>query len=363
MSRLRIVDGLRGLAAMVVVFHHVFTIFPNIFNVYRVDHAELYNVASIISELNVSAVMLFFVISGFSIRLSTQRLDLKEKRDLLIYACKRVSRLVPLYLFAIGLTAVLAVVSGKLGQGQYGLTTFLGNLFFMQTPVSTRGNWFAPYGDNYPLWSLSFEMWFYLIYPAHIVIANTRSTSDSRVMLLQAACVSATSLIAYQLLPNPFFLFLSHYFIWFLGVDLAESYLAGKATLIPGVAGIIALGVMVMALSHYPSATGTNIAIGVGIYTVWSLLATEYVRDLLPVRFAERVFSEAFESLGDASYAIYLFHYPIFVTTAWFFTSHSVSSVVSITILMILVSMLIENIAKQYRYVLVPCNRAYRKDR
>ena len=40
-----------------------------------------------------------------------------------------------------------------------GLPTLLGNLAFLQ-------DFFArPYGSNGPLWSLSYEFWFYLVFP------------------------------------------------------------------------------------------------------------------------------------------------------------------------------------------------------
>lgn len=78
LSRIHTVDALRGLAASIVVFHHVFIIFPSPFQVLHHDHEWLYTVANFISNLNVEAVILFFIISGFSIRLSSNRLNCQD---------------------------------------------------------------------------------------------------------------------------------------------------------------------------------------------------------------------------------------------------------------------------------------------
>ena len=66
-QRIPTLDSLRGLAALLVVFHHAFSHFPNCF---PQPPGYTGNLLQIISELNVAAVLFFFFLSGYSIALS-----------------------------------------------------------------------------------------------------------------------------------------------------------------------------------------------------------------------------------------------------------------------------------------------------
>ncbi len=61
---------MRGVAASLVVFHHVYTRFAYL---YPNEPARLHKILTFISDLNVEAVMFFFILSGFSIRLSLRK--------------------------------------------------------------------------------------------------------------------------------------------------------------------------------------------------------------------------------------------------------------------------------------------------
>jgi peptidoglycan/LPS O-acetylase OafA/YrhL len=51
-----------------------------------------------------------------------------------------------------------------------GFSTFLGNLTFLQSVF------FQPFGSNSPLWSLSYEFWYYMLFPL-LVLAGSRASS------------------------------------------------------------------------------------------------------------------------------------------------------------------------------------------
>jgi peptidoglycan/LPS O-acetylase OafA/YrhL len=58
---------------------------------------------------------------------------------------------------------------------------FLGNLFFLQTIIS------PVFGSNTPLWSLSYEFWYYILFPA--LILGTAALVGWRFRILDAAFV------------------------------------------------------------------------------------------------------------------------------------------------------------------------------
>ncbi len=146
-----------------------------------------------------SGVIVFFVLSGFWISRSVlRRIDAPSFRTSFWrgYLIDRVSRL--------GIVLVPALVLGGLfdaaGAGwlhlpiYQGLTgahsvtqnvattltlpVFLGNLAFLQTIAV------APWGSNGPLWSLAFEFWYYIWFPALALLVRRRRVSPALLALL-----------------------------------------------------------------------------------------------------------------------------------------------------------------------------------
>ncbi len=93
------------------------------------------------------AVLVFFILSGFVIGLNTPKLN--NSAQIKEYIMKRVVRLFPLYAFAIILTLCTQLYSWQV---------ILSNLFFISVPL---GN---VMGNAFPLWSLHFEVVFYITY-------------------------------------------------------------------------------------------------------------------------------------------------------------------------------------------------------
>src|SRR5438874_13329861 len=99
MQRIKLLDSLRGFAAFLVVFHHAYTRFSYLY--FSSEPVLLHHVLSFISDLNVEAVLLFFVLSGFSIRLSLQKGLPISKNFFNEYVYRRLKRILPLYYVAI----------------------------------------------------------------------------------------------------------------------------------------------------------------------------------------------------------------------------------------------------------------------
>jgi peptidoglycan/LPS O-acetylase OafA/YrhL len=135
-------EGLRGFAALIVVWSHTFE------NRQLLDPG--YSANGIWSFLPPShlAVLLFFVLSGYVIGLSTkQRL---EGPTIGVYLKKRVLRIYPIYF--VSLLLALAVAR------PYPLTTILGNFSLLQVLVTDVIR------ENDPSWSLHYELLYYLLF-------------------------------------------------------------------------------------------------------------------------------------------------------------------------------------------------------
>lgn len=121
------------------------------------------------------AVMVFFVLSGYFIS-STVLKNVKDNHwTWTDYLLRRITRLWIVLLPALILTFFWAKLQlGFFGEGlspdnlkishyiNWGY--FLGNIFFLQ------GILVKPFGLNGPLWSLSYEFWYYLLFPCLILL-------------------------------------------------------------------------------------------------------------------------------------------------------------------------------------------------
>ncbi len=155
------------------------------------------------------AVVIFFLLSGWLVGGSLLN---KTGRGgaLRDYAIDRVTRLwivlIPVFVLTLGVgimtakvdPAAVSFVSGN----EYSVTAFLGNLAGLQKIVVPT------FGGNFPLWSLSNETWYYILFPLLVITFGSRS-----MQVRVGALVAALSLA--WLLPGPLTLYFS---IWLLGV-------------------------------------------------------------------------------------------------------------------------------------------------
>jgi exopolysaccharide production protein ExoZ len=146
-SKLEVIQICRGLAALVVVMHHItasanFYSGTNIFN-------GLFNVGW-------NGVDFFFVLSGFIITHAHYK-DLGNKEKLGNYVIKRLTRIYPTYWCFLAMSAIFLIVSNSIGLMSVG---YLLKCFFLipQSVPTILG----------VSWSLCFEIIFYLIFAVYI---------------------------------------------------------------------------------------------------------------------------------------------------------------------------------------------------
>lgn len=135
-----------------------------------------------------ASVILFFVLSGYWIASSVDR-RMAQGWEWSSYLVDRLSRLlivlVPTLaiggtLDALGLYALGSPTHGGLTDtyvlrtdvgAALGWQTLIGNLLFLQSIIV------PPYGTNGPLWSLAYEFWFYIWFPALLISVRARRPS------------------------------------------------------------------------------------------------------------------------------------------------------------------------------------------
>jgi peptidoglycan/LPS O-acetylase OafA/YrhL len=175
--RLAGLDGIRGLAALYVVVDHVFLrTFPG----YPVDHAPLWAAWLIYGRF---AVVVFIVLSGFSLALSPARrgwrLDSRAA-----FARRRARRILPPYWAALAFSLAVAwLVIPQPGHGVPDATSVVVNGLLVQNIV-------AAHSPNAAFWSMAVEAQLYLLLPLLLVVVRRRGAA-----VMVAAVVAVVALI------------------------------------------------------------------------------------------------------------------------------------------------------------------------
>jgi peptidoglycan/LPS O-acetylase OafA/YrhL len=168
-SRLAWLDVLRGLAALAVVFNHFGYFLPSGVKdpVYQWINPGDYG------------VFVFFLISGYIVPASLER-----KGSVRTFWVSRLFRLYPLYLLAVAIAVTLYMmhVGGLRGEGADPETSVLSQMLMMSNVLA---------GENLPnvVWSLSYEMIFYLLLTA-LFMARVHRRSSRYALAFGAVAVA-----------------------------------------------------------------------------------------------------------------------------------------------------------------------------
>lgn len=228
-KRLDRLENLRGFFSIYVVFHHyAFTI-----DAFAPVRKFLY-----FGQL---AVMVFFMLSGFVIYYST--IGSNRKFSVKHYLKRRIRRVYPIFVMALLLGWILkSILDG--GPADPKWSELFGNLLMLQDKNPYA--WFSPYLHNLSLWTLSYEFFFYLFFIPVVLLAKGRSNVEFGI----AAGISAFGFISFWLIPNQISLFMSYFFLWWVGAEFCKEYLAhGTVTFRRQLRSIVVLGIMACAWS------------------------------------------------------------------------------------------------------------------
>ncbi|WP_158251167.1 acyltransferase [Cryobacterium sp. Y11] len=218
-GRLGRLDALRGVAALVVLAHHVSMTVPQIAAAYESSAGvTLFSTGwwATLSPLKVLVagpefVLVFFVLSGFVLVRSPLAAQMADPRyDWTAYYVRRIIRLAVPVVVSVGLAVVwIVLVPRAVGAAggpwlarQDTPDLSIGSLL---REASIIGATRRP-DINPPLWSLVWEMWFSLLLPVFVVLgALTRRPVSSPVLrvLLWGAALCALASIGYVTSAQP----------------------------------------------------------------------------------------------------------------------------------------------------------------
>ncbi|MCL6458603.1 MAG: acyltransferase, partial [Gorillibacterium sp.] len=196
---------IRGMAAILVLMEHL----SELLFAYS-DESFIVKMVFILNLLGRPSVRVFFVLSGLFISRSILKALYDGRWTWNSYLINRLSRLYIVLVPALMLTYVL----NRLGSLWWGspfdsaresVGVFIGNLLFVQDIVVPT------FGTNNPLWSLSCEFWYYLLFPLILLTVISGTRKAARIIYL-ALIIAIFSLIGVKIS--------SYFLVWLMGTLL-----------------------------------------------------------------------------------------------------------------------------------------------
>ncbi|MBB5018892.1 peptidoglycan/LPS O-acetylase OafA/YrhL [Chitinivorax tropicus] len=232
-TRINVVEAARGLCAGYVVLAHVFQILGYKYSL--LGAAPL--LVDLASGYPHEAVLFFFLLSGFSIHYASMDRPLNHTAGVWHYLYLRLRRVYPIFLVAVagifglyGLGLMLGVPHYQQIWQTLRWQDVLATVTFVADRVTACGRIATVLPTNPPFWSLSYEMFYYLLYPAFWWVSQRRSIW-AMVWLGAGISVAAVVIGAWQCGHGSNVLGL--YYVWCLGALVAEYKRRGLILPIP----------------------------------------------------------------------------------------------------------------------------------
>jgi peptidoglycan/LPS O-acetylase OafA/YrhL len=300
--RLAGLDGIRGLAALYVVINHVFLrAFPGS----PVDHAPFWAAWFIYGRF---AVVIFIVLSGFSLALSPARhgwrLDAVAR-----FAQRRARRILPPYWAALAFSLAVAwLIVPQPGNGVPNAKSVLVNGLLVQNIV-------AAHRPNAAFWSMAVEAQLYIAFP--LLLLMVRRWGGAVMVTAVALIIVAVGVVGPHVAHLDVFVVQSP-------PDLAALFAVGVLT--AGIVGAsttlrswpwprlaLAAATPVLAVIWWQGSVWTldhlywvDLSLGPAIACLLAGVATGR-----PARLLRVLDARPLRSLGSFSYSLYLTHAPI----------------------------------------------------
>jgi len=290
-GRITFLDGLRGIAALAVVAHHMSMAVVEELNRYG-EHFlhELFGYGAL-------GVDIFFILSGFVIAMTLDRQSVTG-RFAACFMIRRSLRLDPPYLCSLALVIAITYASIAIGAQlpTPTLPQLAAHVFYLQNILG--------YKDLNPVnWTLCLEIQFYLVLVLSLALLRKVFSDSGTAALLQQRSViigfAALALVSaavhgdYIEIPIPH-LFIAQWYQFFLG---ALTYWCRRGYLPHRWVLIYVVVVFGISLSGKPNAGDPVAALTAAMLLTMS---TNRVLNSAPLQF-----------LGRISYSLYLIHVPI----------------------------------------------------
>jgi peptidoglycan/LPS O-acetylase OafA/YrhL len=307
-------DLIRGVSALAVMLGHVrglfFVDFPLLTNK-SLTSRVIYGATGFGHQ----SVMIFFVLSGYFIGTSVIDSIGAQRWSWGVYLVNRLTRLQLVLFPALILGAVWDHIGMRIPQAApfyFGslykyyvpsvalrstVPVFFGNLFFLQSVVS------PVFGSNGPLWSLSYEFWYYLLFPALILAAASWTRVRNRFLY-----AGLSALLLWFIGPQ-----IGLYFvIWLAGALVGRLHRTAKfgpprmQAIVTVAAGLIFFGALAWSRTQKLSSDILpDFMIGLS-FALWLYMLIHGTReDVSPA------LTNAAKTLSGFSYTLYLTHFPV----------------------------------------------------
>ncbi len=297
-TRYYLIDGLRGVAALLVVLHHFYN--ETAGSIRDAVAVILPRPIEWVIERGTAGVDIFFIISGFVIALSVGRSRVTP-RYFANFALRRSLRLDPPYWTAILLSLAIAVVGDKVMKRPIVLPTWdglLANMTYLQNILRYPRLVFVS-------WTLVHEIQFYLLFIGLLALAQRASPGSGRggdpAPLWWFACFGATGL-ASLFWPSTGLRFQQAWCVntWYLFSAGVFCYLLFSKKIGPWLA-LAYLGPVCVVLLSNPNPHSVTAVLTLALLLVASRAGgMEGWLTAAPLQY-----------LGRISYSLYLIHWPI----------------------------------------------------
>lgn len=311
-------DLLRGVAALAVLLGHLRACF---FGSYRKSGSHNPVAAGLICLSSVSheAVIIFFVLSGYLIGTSVLKGAVTQRWTWNSYLIKRATRLYVVLLPALLLTAILDHLgirlfgaSGNIYSvnkpgfnwaftspdiSRLGLPVFLGNASYLQ------GILVPSYGSNMALWSLSFEWWYYMLFPIALL-------SGKWTRIIGAALTAIAAYLAGVII-------IGYFGIWVMGTALNTRMFAwarrltARGALAVFIANLFVIRIFKMVVHHDTVPGFSQGCLDYELALATLILIETILQD--PQVSRGETYSWFARHLSGMSYTLYAIHSPIVV--------------------------------------------------
>lgn len=231
-----IIESARGFAALYVLMMHVVILLGLPTSLAEGSYSKL--IIDLFLLYGHQAVLLFFVLSGFSIHYASVDRPLQQKQGILHYYYLRWRRIYPIFFLAVIISLSLDVLGSALAINTYpqdihtlSWQQLLSTFGFLTDRTYVDGILQPVLNSNGPLWSLSYEVFYYLLYPVYWQINKRYGITGC---IAFGTILSITSFTLGKLAGAQHFLnVLDLYVIWCLGAVLAEMHRRQISTKLP----------------------------------------------------------------------------------------------------------------------------------
>ncbi|NVK44696.1 MAG: acyltransferase [Rhodobacteraceae bacterium] len=309
MKELAGLNWMRGIAAMLVMLSHARPMFFENYDRIAGASGILAKIFYLVTGLGTLSVMVFFVLSGYLVAGSAHKSISSGRWSWSDYLIKRFARLWTVMIPALFFTAVLDLVgqyylgsdfyvgaypefySGPSAGGQFDVATFLGNAVFLQEILVPA------FGSNGPLWSISYEFWYYILFPIALLALYRGQKPLTRFILAALFCVVAV--MVGKDIMRLFVVWLLGYFSWYFRESAAADFLYKSKVRSIIVVCFLVLFMLALRVTRIDWTILTYVfGLAVAI-SIWALRSHVFDWGARTAKF-----------LSDISFSLYLTHFP-----------------------------------------------------